>query len=202
MFRGPPIDDIEVLDWLPAEYRRLLETINGYVAYRGGLHVRGACFSPMWHSLRAAWSGNDAIHKLFPVVEAKDIPFGEDALGDQFIWRDGFVWKLDAEIGELKPLTLTLPEFDAAVRADPDQFLALGPLREFQNQGGDLEPGQLLSVFPPFVFKESATGVSYRAVPVMDRLKFLSQLASELRDVIDGTTILFTRSGVAERPTN
>jgi len=200
VYRGSPIDDDEILVRLPVEYRRLLETVNGYVAYRGGLHVRGACTSPAWHSLRAAWCGADAIHRLFPAVAAEDVPFGEDALGDQFICRDGFVWKLDAEIGQLKPLMMTLPEFDAAVRADPDEFLALGPLREFQDQGGDLEPGQLLSVIPPFVFKESAAGVSYRAVPVLDRLRFLSQLACELRDVPDGGTVVFTRSGEPGEP--
>lgn len=202
MFRGPPIDDIELLSRLPAEYQRLLETVNGYVAYHGGLHLRGACTSPTWHSLRAAWSGVDAIHQLFPAVSAEDIPFGEDALGDQFVYRDGYVWKLDAEIGELKPLKMTLPEFDAAVRADPDEFLALGPLRDFQAQGGSLEPGQLLSVIPPFVLKESAAGVSYRAVPVLDRLRFLSHIARELRDVPDGGTIVFTRASDAGRPTN
>lgn len=202
MYRGPPIDDDELLTRLPAEYRRLLEIVNGYVAYHGGLHVRGACRSPAWHSLRSAWDGVDAIHRLFPSVAAEDLPFAQDALGDQFLWRDGGVWKLDAEIGELKPLKMTLPEFDAAVRADPDEFLGLGPLREFQAQGGNLEPGQLLSVIPPFVFKESAARVTYRAVPVLDRLKFLSHLAGELRDVPDGATVRLQTSECGERPTN
>jgi hypothetical protein len=202
VYRGPPVDDNELLARLPGEYRRLLETVNGYVAYHGGLHIRGACASPAWHSLRSAWCGADAIHRLFSAVAADDLPFGQDALGDQFVWRDGYVWKLDAEIGELKPLKMTLPEFDAAVRADPDEFLALGPLREFQAQGGNLEPGHLLSVIPPFVFEESAAGVNYQAVPVLDRLKFLSQLACELRDVPDGATVRIHTSKGGERPTN
>src|SRR5689334_14204820 len=116
MFRGPPIDDHELLMRLPASLRQLLETNNGYVAYHGGFHVRGACSSPVWHSLRTAWFGIEAIHRLFPAVAEQDVPFGQGALGDQFVLRDGFVWKLDAEIGELNPLTMTLPEFDAAVR--------------------------------------------------------------------------------------
>lgn len=186
MYCGPPIDDAEILARLPGEYRRLLETVNGYVADRGGWHVRGACGSPAWHSLREAWCGVDAIHRLFPAVAADDIPFGQDALGDQYVLRNGEVWKLDAEVGELNPLQMTLPEFDAAVRADPDEFLALGPLREFQAEGGTLEPGQLLSVYPPFVFKESANGVTYRAVAALDRLRFLSDLARQLRDIPDG----------------
>lgn len=189
MYRGPEIDDSEILEHIPLEYRRLLETVNGYVAYHGGLHVRGACTAPIWHSLRAAWHGPDAVHRLFPVVTPEDVPFGQDALGDQFVVRDGSVWKLNAEFGELAPLNMTLPEFDAAIRSDPAHVLLLGPLHQFLAQGGTLEPGQLLSVMPPFVFQESAGSVSYRAVPMRDRIQFLSELARQLRDVPDGATV-------------
>lgn len=189
MFRGPAIDDSEMLEHLPIEYRRLLEQVNGYVAYHGGLHVRGACLEPAWHSLRAAWFGDAAIHRQFPEVLSDDIPFAEDALGDQFVLRHESVWKLSAESGEVTALNLALTEFDAAVRADPDEFLSLGPLHEFRAQGGTLEPGQLLSVMPPFVFSESATGVSLRAVPTRDRLGFLSQLARQLRQLPDGAVL-------------
>ena len=54
MYVGPPIDDPEMLERLPSEYRSLLAQANGYVAFHGGLHVRGACLIPEWHSLRAA----------------------------------------------------------------------------------------------------------------------------------------------------
>jgi hypothetical protein len=190
MFRGPPIDDHALLPSLSATHRQLLETVNGYVAYNGGLHVRGACLSPTWHSLRQAWSGVSAIHRLFPAVSPEDVPFGQDALGDQFVLRDGCVWKLDAEIGELKSLGMPLWDFDAAVRADPDEFLNLAPLRQFQSEGGTLEPGQLLSVMPPLVLKHDGDW-NYRAIPAQDRLNFLSYLAAQLRDVPDGTQIQF-----------
>jgi hypothetical protein len=190
MFRGPPIDDPDVLPKLSAAHRQLLETVNGYVAYHGGFHVRGACLFPTWHSLREAWSGANAIHRLFPAVSPEDVPFAQDALGDQFVLRDGCVWKLDAEIGELKSLGMPLWDFDAAVRADPDGFLNLAPLRRFQAEGGTLEPGQLLSVVPPFVVKHEGDE-SYRAMAAQDRLSFLSDLAAQLRDVPDGTQIQF-----------
>src|SRR5262245_33397894 len=119
MYIGPEIDDFEILGRLPDSYRSLLEVANGYVAYHGGLHIRGACLFPEWHSLRAAWSGREAIYRLFPEVLPKDIPFGEDALGDQFLLRNEVVWKLCGETGEMLSQELTLAEFDAAVRADP-----------------------------------------------------------------------------------
>jgi len=97
MYLGPPIDDPAILEALPPELASLLQRANGYVAYDGGLHVRGACHEPEWHSLRAAWHGPRAIHRLFPAVRPHDIPFGEDALGHQFVLRAGIVHRLDAE---------------------------------------------------------------------------------------------------------
>jgi len=189
MYLGPEIDDFEILARLPAEYRALLELTNGYVAFHGGLHVRGACFEPAWHSLRAAWLGERAIHRYFPDVLVDDIPFAEDALGDQFLLRDKTVYKLSGETGEIASLDMSLLEFDTNVRADPDEFLELAPLERFRSEGGALEPGQLLSVMPPFVFSESADGVSFRAIPAAQRLSFLSKLARQIRDLPDGTQV-------------
>ena len=189
MYVGQTIDDLEIFARLPDEYQRLLETANGYVAYHGGLHVRGACLGPDWHSLRYAWAGGDAIHELFARVLPTDIPFGEDCLGDQFVLRDGQVWKLSAESGDLVSLAVTLAEFDRAVRGDPDDFLELGPLHQFRSEGGSLEPGELLSAVPPFVFKESAAGVHLKAVPNIERRRFLSELARQLEGLPDGASV-------------
>ncbi|MDB4878497.1 MAG: hypothetical protein JWM41_4943 [Gemmatimonadetes bacterium] len=43
----------------------LLRRTNGCVAYEGGLDIRGSCREPAWHSLRDAWHGPSAIHRLF-----------------------------------------------------------------------------------------------------------------------------------------
>jgi hypothetical protein len=102
MFVGPPIDDAEILERLPFGYREFLAEVNGYVAYHGGLHIRGACFTPEWHSLRYAWEGEDSICRLFPAVAPDDIPFAEDALGDQYILRGDVVYRLSGETGELQ----------------------------------------------------------------------------------------------------
>jgi len=191
MYIGPPVDDFEVLGRLPDAYVDLLEVVNGYVAYHGGLHVRGACMLPEWHSLRAAWFGEDAIHRLFPVVSPDDVPFAEDAMGDQFLIRRDVVWRLDAETGAIASTNLRLNEFDEAARADPDHFLQLAPLHQFLSEGGRLEPGQLLSVYPPFVFEESAGSVSMKAVATLERRRYLADLARQLRDVPDGASTRF-----------
>jgi hypothetical protein len=190
MYIGPPIDDPEMLERLPAEYGALLSRANGYVAYHGGLHVRGACLAPEWHSLRAAWEGERAVHRLWPAISPSDVPFAEDALGDQFILRDGLVHRLAAETGDLESLDVDLTGFDAAVRTDPVGYLNLAPLEAFRREGGTLRAGELLSVYPPYcVAAEGAR--SFRAIPALDRLGFLASLAAQLREIPDGTAVRF-----------
>jgi hypothetical protein len=181
------MDDAEIVERLPTPYRDLLARANGYVAFHGGLHVRGACREPEWHSLRAAWLGPRALHRLFPALSPADVPFGEDALGDQYVLRDGVVHRLEGETGALQTLGVDLPDFDAAARRDPVGFLHLEPLERFRANGGVLEPGQLLSAYPPFCLKADSGEVSLKAVPTADRLRFLAGLAAQLRDLPEGT---------------
>jgi len=188
-FAGPPIDDPELLARLPEPLRQRLTRVNGYVAYAGGLHVRGACRAPEWHSLRAAWLGENAIHRLFPAVRADDVPWAEDALGDQFLLRDGVVLRLEAETGRVESLGVDLTGFEQRVRDDPFEYLRLAPLEQFAREGGELRPGQLLSVYPPYCVEESARGVALRAVPAAARLRWLSALAREIGGLADGAAL-------------
>jgi hypothetical protein len=191
MYVGPPIDDPEMLERLPSEYRELLARANGYVAYHGGLHVRGACLTPEWHSLRAAWDSERALHRLWLTVSPDDVPFAQDALGDQFILRCGQVHRLAAETGEIESPGVDLVGFDAAVRADPVEYLNLAPLEAFRAAGGVLQPGQLLSVYPPYCVDAADALRSFRAIAAADRLGFLSSLAAQLRALPDGTAVKF-----------
>jgi len=186
---GPPVDDAELLVQLPLDLQRRLREIDGYVAYAGGLHVRGACHTPEWHSLRAAWFGESSIHRLFPTVRANDIPWAEDALGDQFLLRSGIVHRLEAETGHIESLAVDLAGFEQRVRADPLEYLRLAPLVQYHHEGGTLRPGQLLSVYPPYCVAESARGVSLRAVAAADRLHWLSTLAREVGSLPDGAQL-------------
>jgi hypothetical protein len=191
MYVGPPIDDPQILERLPVEYRDLVARANGYVAYHGGLHVRGACLTPEWHSLRAAWDGERAVHRLWPTVSPDDVPFAQDALGDQFVLRRGQVHRLAAETGELESLGVDLAGFDAAVRVDPFEYLSLGPLEAFRGEGGVLQPGQLLSVYPPYCVDSADARRSFRPIAAADRLGFLASLAAQLHNLPDGTAVRF-----------
>lgn len=190
-WQGPPIDDDAMLDRLPTDLRTLLTQINGFIQFSGGLHIRGASTEPDWHSLRAAWDGKNAFWRHYTTILKTDVPFGQDALGDQFFLRDSRVVRLSSESDETEDLNLPLFGFMRSAQTDPIDFLALHPLQNHLNCGGTLEPGQLLSVTPPFVVDSGENGHSYRAVSTNERVNFLAKLAEQIRDIPDGMPIKF-----------
>lgn len=182
-FTGPRIDDEQFINRLPDELALILQQINGFIQYQGGLHVRGACTQPAWHSLRHAMEGDAAFHNLYPDIKPTDIPFAEDCLGDQFLLRDGKVFRLLAETGELEPLETDLEGFFKAAAKDPIDYLSLHPLQQFIDEGGSLNPGQLVAAHPPFCTDAADDGVSLASEPVLERRSFLAELADAIRDL-------------------
>jgi hypothetical protein len=191
-FTSPEITDPEILDGIPADLRRYLLQGNGAILFDGGLHIRGAVISPEWHSLRHVWLGDFALHKLFPALDEADIPFAQDCLGDQYLIREGVVHRLEAESGDLENLAVDFDGFLSQATRDPVEYLTLQPLLQFHSEGGELNPGQLLSAYPPFITKESGQGVRLRAISMFDRIGFLADFARQIAGVADGEKVRLT----------
>ena len=182
--------DPRLLAQLPPELQELLLETNGFVTFAGGLHVRGACAHPEWHSIEAVWHGQHALSTLYPGIEPGDVPFAQDIMGDQFLLRPlasgRIVIKLLAETGEVEGVATSLEEFFRLARADPLIYLSLAPVVQLQEEGRTLEPGQILVAYPPYCTEEAEDGVSLRAVPALRGLHFLSRLAARLHGARDG----------------
>jgi len=189
-FVGDAIDDLATLRRVSAPHAALLKRRNGYIAFRGGLHIRGAVISPSWHSLHAAWDGDQSLHQRYPAVHETDVPFGEDCVGDQFLLRNDLVVQLMAETGEIERTDLTLDQFIATCESDPIEFLVMHPLLQLESEGISLKPGELVHAYPPFCSNEAANGVSLAAVPSAELLEFHSQLARTIGPLKDGDRIV------------
>lgn len=189
-YQGPEYRaDQEIESLIPDNLISLLKQLNGFIQFGGGLHVRGLCKEPEWHSLRAALFGEEPIHKLFPSVEQSDVPFAQDCVADQYLLRDRIVYKLHSETGEVECLELGLGSFLAAASADPVDFLGLQPLMQLQKKGLDLEPGQVISAYPPFCTEEAKRGVSLKPVAVREALLFLSEFSKQVGSVKNGEKV-------------
>jgi hypothetical protein len=126
--------------------------------------------------------GPESFAFRYPGVHTSDVPFAEDIVGDQFLLRNGEVVRLFAETGDVEGLGVNLSGFLDRACENPVEYLNLQPLLQFE-EGGRLQPGQLLSVYPPLCTKESADGVSLRAIPALERLAFLSTFARQIAGV-------------------
>src|SRR5688572_15464612 len=93
-WQGESIDDVEILKEIPFELLQILSEANGFILHEGALHVRGACRTPEWHSLRNSWKGPNAFHVLYPSIKPTDIPFAQDQFGDQFLIREKSILRL------------------------------------------------------------------------------------------------------------
>jgi hypothetical protein len=162
---------------------------NGCVAYRGALHVRGACLDPGWHSLRAALEGPRSFTALYPEVPAGSVPFAEDAFGDQFLLSEGRVWHLTAETGELAEVAASVEEFFDGLLTDAAGVLGYEPVQAVRLVGGELEAGKLISVYPPFVMDAGDADRSFRAVDALDVRTSLAAFAAQIRELPDGATV-------------
>jgi len=187
-FAGPLIDDAAILEQLPADISAFLRHQNGFITTHGGLHLRGACIAPAWHSLRAAWEGNYALHHLHPDVLESDVPLAEDCFGDQYLLREGLMIRLVGETGEIESMKCNWQEFLANVDVDPVGYLNLGFLERFREQSGPLAPGYLINVYPPFVAVE-CRDPSLRAIPAMELRSFHADFAKQIRNIPDGSKI-------------
>jgi hypothetical protein len=181
-WRGASIDDVEILRELPAALVALLTECNGFIVRAGALHVRGASLAPDWHSLRAAWRGQQCFHSLYEEIKSSDIPFAQDQVGDQYLLRGPEIYRLAAETGEVGLFCASLQDFLTGVKGDIAEFLTIGLSHE-------LLPGELLHAYPPFCVQESKEGVSLRPCPASDVIRFHSEFARQIRRIPDGGKI-------------
>jgi hypothetical protein len=124
-YRGQTVhDEVDLLD-LPAPLASVLRDVNGFVAFRGGLHIRGVVKAPKWHSLADRWQGENALCQHYRSITKVDVPFGENALGDQFFLRSGAAWRLFAETDEVERISDSLDVFFDLCLGDSIEFLGL-----------------------------------------------------------------------------
>jgi hypothetical protein len=177
-YQGPDIDDQDTFNELPVEFQDLLKQKNGYICYSGAFHMRGCCLEPKWHSLGRYWKGDMALSDLYPNILPDDIPFAENAFGDQIFFRNNSVWYMNGETGNIAYYNLNLQEFLALVEEDPLANLNCPLLEPFLANGGVIKPGQLLHAYPPRISNHPTENLTITPVPQEDQLGSLSQLAA------------------------
>ncbi|MET4108055.1 SMI1/KNR4 family protein [Hymenobacter sp. UYP22] len=190
LYTGGELTDLVTFAKLPTYLQTFLREQNGVVAYFGGLHIRGCVAAPSWHSLASVWQGERALWRTYAEVQKADIPFAQDCAGNQFLLRGDAVLWLDTETGELADLEVDFKHFLFGVEKFPLDALGMEPLRAFQQAGGILQPGQLLSLYPPLcIATKGQSKPSAKAVSVTERLAWLAEFHRQIKDLPDGQQV-------------
>jgi hypothetical protein len=191
IFENTEITDFETFEKLPNYLQEFLKHKNGFIALNGGIQFRGCVSKPSWLSIENIWLGNNSLLNTYESLSASDIPFAQDGFGDQFIIRDNNVLRLSLENGLLENLDLSFKEFLNLIEINPIEFLMLEPFEALFDLGKKLMPGQLMSVYPPFTF-DSDKVRSFEPISAMERVNFLKDLYTQIKDLPDGSDTRFT----------
>jgi hypothetical protein len=189
LHQGGQIEDKEYFKTLPQELQDFYEQTNGLVAFQGGLTIRGCLNEPYWLSLKEACQGENALWKTYEELEQTDWMFAYDCCGDQYFLRKGEVFRLCAENGEIEGYGIDFWEFVESAMEEPEDYLDLQPLYGFFSEGGVLEPGELLHVYPPFIVENEEDGVQVAAAPFDMQMDFLKRLYLMIKDLDDEADI-------------
>ncbi|MGL1889092.1 MAG: SMI1/KNR4 family protein [Reichenbachiella sp.] len=179
---------METFKKLPVELANFLKQTNGLIALNGGIHIRGCVSQPNWISLDEVWTGESSLYRTYDCLTETDIPFAQDPFGDQFILRDETVWRLNSEYGELENLELSFNGFLNAVINNPIEFLMLESFNQLFEMNIRLEPGQLINVYPPFMFNSNDER-SFKPVSTKEQIQLLKKLYLETKDLPEGQQI-------------
>ena len=180
---GNTIDDLDIFDILPDYLKNFYSKLNGFIAFQGGLHIRGCSKEPGWHSLREIWFGEFKLSSLFDSIESNDIPIAQDCFGDQFVIRMGHIWLLHSETDEITDLKIDFGQFLEQTFSGKPKFLNIHNIQNLK-----LKPGQLINVVPPFCI-DSKKGYSFKPVDASEQIKYLSFFSKEIIKLPDGTPI-------------
>ncbi|TGE18310.1 SMI1/KNR4 family protein [Hymenobacter elongatus] len=189
LYTGGELTDLVHFARLPSYLQAFLREQNGVVAYFGGLHIRGCVSEPTWHALHTAWQGEMAFWRTYAEVQETDIPFAQDCVGNQFLLRGDAVLFLDTETGELADLEVDFKHFLFGVEKFPLDALGMEPLRGFQQHGGALQPGELLSLYPPVCIASAERKPKINIQPAADRLAWLADFHRQIKDLPSGQRI-------------
>jgi len=189
-YHNNEITDFETFEKLPNELRDFLKQSNGLIAFNGGLQIKGCTSNPDWISLQEVWNGKLRLVQTYDCLLETDIPFAQDPFGDQFILRDNLVYRLNSKFGELENLDLTFNKFIEAVVNNPVEVLMLESFNQLFQMKIRLKPGQLINVFPPFMFDIGNNEERvFKPVPAPEQISFLKKLYLETKQLSEGQNI-------------
>lgn len=170
---------------------QLLLQKNGFLAFESSLHIFpcGTGQTPM--SLEA-WNDPGLWRSAYPDLPQSLVFFAEDAFGSQFGIQGHCVVSFDPETGELASLAADLDDWAATVLKEYEVLTGYPLGHAWQEEHGALPEGQRLVPKVPFVLGGEFSVDNLHALDAVQGMKLRGSIASQIRDLPDGTEVVFS----------
>lgn len=117
--------------------------------------------------------------------------FGLDTFGDIFLLLGEGVARLSTETSAVDEFWPSIEAWLSELKDDPDTMVGRGFLLNWQSQNGDLKNGHRLAPKMPFIFGGSYDLENIVSLPIQEILGFRAHIARQIRDLPDGSRIMF-----------
>lgn len=171
-----------------SELSALLSERNGFYAFESALHVRGTCRIPGEPGL-VEWNAPDLWRSGYANLPKHVFFFAADAFGGQFCVVGDAVERMDPETGLREYLAASLEDWAGVILDDFEAQTGWPLMRDWQIRHGPLPRGKRLVPATPFVLGGSFAVENLRAVGSLEAMQFYADLATQLREVPDGSRV-------------
>lgn len=174
---------------LGQELTELLGVKNGFFAYDRALRVFPLGKTEEGFDLEE-WNSAELWRSAYgDILTGEELFFAEDIFGEQFLIREGSVWRFDPETGEQEAFAPTLDEWAYRI-LDEDQ-IEVGTLfaNDWTHLHGPLDARKRLIPRRLFTLGGQFELENLFAADAVKAMRFRGEFARQIRDLPDGTEI-------------
>jgi hypothetical protein len=173
------------------QYRNLLRRQNGFFAFDQALQVFPSGRSEIGASVQS-WNSTDLWGGEYGDMIEGHWFFAQDVFGVQFSIFEGAIVTFDPETADVSPFASSFQEWAAAVLADNGTAVGARLATRWLQRNGVLRDGQRLAPKVPFILGGRSRIEDLYAADAVQALKFYASLAIQVRDLPDGTPIIWS----------
>jgi len=190
---SPPIAEISDVSAIPPELSELARRRNGFYAFESSLHVFPCGPGPAEVMTLEAWNEDDLWKSTYQGMTDGLYFFAEDIFGGQFaLGQDGII-SFEPETGESRVISADLNSWASEIMSNYSVLVGWPIARDWQRVNGPIRPGQRLVPKKPFVLGGEYAINNLYALDATVSMRFRGELAVQIRDLPDGTTVTFTK---------
>jgi hypothetical protein len=167
---------------------QMLSARNGFYAFEQALHVFPVCANDSRMDMEA-WNAESSWRAGYPEVSSEGLFFAEDLFGGQFCIRGDRVFTFDPETGDMEFFAADLDEWAEALLADYEVLTGCSLAKQWQAIHGRIPEGHRLLPKRPFVMGGDFAPENLYACDAVEGMKFRAEVASQIRDLPDGSEI-------------